>query len=77
MAERWNEVETAVNAIVDNVAAIEAAFVTQKSFVLFVDVSEDGTEAVGIIDGVTETGRVHNRQSQLDSAFFDLNRRGV
>lgn len=38
MTERRNEVETAVNAIVHNIASIESALVAQKAFILLVDV---------------------------------------
>lgn len=44
---------------------------------MVVDVLEYGLVAVGTIDRVGKTGRIHNSQSQFDAALFDLNRWGL
>lgn len=63
MTERRYKVETAVNAIVHNVASVQAALVAQEALVLLIDVLEYGTKAVGVVDGIAESGCVHHRQS--------------
>lgn len=75
---KWrDEVEAAVDSIVDDVAAVQATFVTQKSLVLLVNVLENRTEAVGVVDGVTKARRVNDSQAQFHSAFFNLNCRCI
>lgn len=45
VAERGDEIEAAVDPIVNNVSAIEAALVVEVAFKLVVDVADDGAEA--------------------------------
>lgn len=58
VAERRDKVEAAVNAIVHNVASIQAALVAQESLVLLVDVFQNRAETIRIVNGVAEAGRV-------------------
>lgn len=44
MAERGDEVEAAVNSVVNDVSAIEAALVVEVALKLVVDVADDGVE---------------------------------
>lgn len=44
VAERGDEVEAAVNPVVDDVSAIEAALVVEVALKLVVDVADDGVE---------------------------------
>lgn len=44
---KWrNEVEAAMNSIINDISSVQAAFVTQETLVLLVDILEYGTEAV-------------------------------
>lgn len=45
VAERGDEVEAAVDSVVDDVSAIEAALVVEVALKLVVDVADDGVEA--------------------------------
>ena len=38
VTERRNEVETAVDSVIDDISSVQPAFVTQESLVLFIDV---------------------------------------
>jgi len=64
-----------MNAIIHNVASIEATFVAKEALVLLIDVLKYCTKAVGVVNGIAESGCVHHRQTQLDPAFLDLHRR--
>lgn len=44
MAEWRDEVETAVNSVVDDVPAVETALVVEVALKLVVDVADDGVE---------------------------------
>lgn len=72
MTEWRDEIETTMDAIVDNVPAIQTVFVAQEALVLLVDILKDCTETVRIVDGITEAGRINNGESQFDTAFFNL-----
>jgi hypothetical protein len=75
---KWrDEVEAAVDSIVDDVPAVQTALVPQESLVLVVDVLKNGTEAVRVVDCVTKSRRVHHRQPQLHSALLNLHCRCV
>lgn len=77
MTERRYEVEAAVNSIVDDVPTVQSTFIAQESLVLLIDVFENGTEAIRIVDRIPEAWGVYNGQSQLDTALLNLNRRCV
>lgn len=72
MTERRYEVKAAVNTIVNNVSTIQPALIPQESLVLLVNVLENGTEAVRVVDRITEAGSVYNGQSKFHAAFFNL-----
>ncbi len=74
VAPRAHEVEAAVDAVVGDVAAVEAALVAEELLELGVDVLDDGPEALGGVDGVAEAWRVHDGQAQFDAALLDLHR---
>lgn len=38
VAEWWDEVEAAMDAVVDDVSTVQAAFITQESFILLIDI---------------------------------------
>jgi len=50
---------------------------TKLPLELVVDVADDLLEAVGVVDGVAESGSVDDRQAKFDAAFLDLDGRGV
>lgn len=50
-----------MDSIVHDVTAIQAAFVTQETLVLLVNIFENGTEAVWVIDCVPESRSVNYR----------------
>lgn len=77
MAKRRDKVEAAVYSVVDDVSAIQSTLVSEESLELLVAVLNDGLEAVGVVDGVTESRGVDNGQSQLDASLFDFNGGGV
>ena len=60
MAIRTNEVETAMNTIINDILAIQSTFIIQVTLKLVVDVSNNLLEAIGIINSVTESWSVHN-----------------
>lgn len=47
MAQRGDEIEATVNSVVDNVSAIEAAFVVEVALKLVIDVADNGVETRG------------------------------
>lgn len=47
VAERRDEVEAAVNSVVDDVPAVETALVVEVALKLVVDVADDGVETGG------------------------------
>lgn len=47
MAQWGDEIETAVNSVVDNVSAIEAALVVEVALKLVIDVADNGVETRG------------------------------
>lgn len=57
MAEWRDEVEAAVNSVVDDVPAVETALVVEVALKLVVDVADDGVE--------TERGKLRQRGSHL------------
>lgn len=77
MTEWRNKVETTMDSIVNDISTVQAALIAQKPLILIVNVFENGTEAVRIIDSITEAGRVNNRQTKLHSALFNLNSRCI
>lgn len=44
MAERGDEIEAAVNSVVDDVSAIQPALIVEVALKLVVDVADDGAE---------------------------------
>ena len=60
-----DEIEAAVHAVVDDVAAVESTLVLQVSLELLVDVGDDVLEAVGVVDGVAVPRGVHHCQPHL------------
>ena len=73
MTRRRNEVEATVDAIVADVASIEARFVLQILLELVVDVSDDGLEASVIVDGIAVAGSVDDSQAETNTALFNFN----
>lgn len=59
--------------VVNDIPSVETTFVSQKTFVLLVNVLENGTKTVAIIDSISESWCIDNRQSQLNAAFLNLN----
>lgn len=47
MAQWGDEIEAAVNSVVDNVSAIEAALVMEVALKLVIDVADNGVETRG------------------------------
>lgn len=47
MAQWGDEIEAAVNSVVDNVSAIEAALVVEVALKLVIDVADNGVETGG------------------------------
>jgi hypothetical protein len=72
VSRRRNEIEATMNSIIDDVAAIQSALVAQESLELIVDVLNDRLETVGVVDGVTVSGSIDDRQSKLNTPLFDL-----
>lgn len=60
MAEWRYEIETTVDAIVYDVSSIQTTFVSQKPFVLLINILQYCTKAVRIVNCVTETRCVDN-----------------
>lgn len=77
MTERRYEVKAAVNTIVNNVSTIQPALIPQESLVLLINVLENGTEAVRVVDRVTEAWSVHNCQAKFHAAFFNFYGRSI
>lgn len=77
MTERRYEVKAAMNTIVNNVSTIQPALIPQESLVLLINVLENGTEAVRVVDCVTEARSVHNCQAKFYAAFFNFNCRSI
>lgn len=63
MTEWWDEIKAAMNSIVDDISAIQSAFIAQKALILIIDVFEYWTKTIGIVNGITETRCINNGQS--------------
>ena len=74
MSKRRDEIEAAVDAIVFDVLAVQAALVLVVLVELLVDVRLDRLPAVLRRQRVVVAGRVDDRQTQLDAALLDLHR---
>lgn len=63
MSVRTDEIETTMDTIVDNVFAVQTAFISQVTFELFINVTNDLLERISVVDGIAKAGCVNNCQT--------------
>ena len=72
VASRLDEVHTGVHTVVDNVHAVDLVLGLQVCIESLLNVLNDWSPRVVIVDKVTEAGCVNNCQSQPDSVLFNV-----
>lgn len=73
MAKGRDEVETTVYSVIDDVSPIQAAFVSKKSFKLIINVLNNRSKTVGIVDSISIAWSIDNSQTKLYTSFFNFN----
>ena len=67
-----DEVDTGVDAVVDNVHAVDLVLGIQVGVETLLDVLGDWAPGVVVVDKVTETRSVDNGQAQADAVFLNI-----
>jgi hypothetical protein len=67
-----NEIHTGVHAVVDNVHAVDLVLGLQVGVETLLDVLDDRSPRVIIVDKVTEAGGVHDSQAETNAILFDV-----
>ena len=70
-----NEVEAAVNAVVNNVLAVDAALLVKVGIIPVLHTPENGLPAVRIVNEVTVANSIQNIELQLNTALIKIWRR--
>ena len=72
MTSRLNEVHTGVDAVVDNVHAVDLVLGVEVGIEALLDVLDNGAPGLVVVDEVTEAGCVDDVQSQTDAVLLDV-----
>lgn len=72
MAGRLDKVNHSMDAVIDNVNAVDFVLSVQVSVKSLLDVLDDGVPRLVIVDKVTEAGCVNNRQPQTDTILLNV-----
>ena len=72
MTSRLNEVHTGVDAVVDDVHAVDLVLSVEVGIEALLDVLDNGAPGLVVIDEVTEAGCVDDVQSQTDAVLLDV-----
>ena len=72
-----DEVDTGVDAVVDNVHAVDLVLGVQVCIEALLDVLNDWAPGVIVVDKVSETGSVNDSQAQANSVLLDVSADGL
>jgi hypothetical protein len=74
---RLNEVNAGVDAVVDNVAAVDLVLGLEVGIETLLDVLDNWAPGVIVVDEVTESGGVNNAQAETDAVLLDVGAGGL
>lgn len=77
VASGLDEVHTGVNAVVDNVAAVNLVLSLKVGIETLLDVLDNRAPRVVVVDKVTETGGINNAQAEADTVLLDIGAGGL
>jgi hypothetical protein len=77
VAGRLDEVDAGVDAIVDDVGAVDLVLGLEIGVVSLLDVLDDGAPRDVVVDEVAEAGGVDDGQAQADAVLLDVGARGL
>jgi hypothetical protein len=77
VTSRLDEVNTGVDAVVNNVHAVDLVLGIQVGVEALLDVFDDWAPRVVVVDKVTETRGVDDSQAQADSVLLDIGTNGL
>lgn len=77
VASGLNEENASVNAVVDNVHAVDLVLGIQVGIISALDVVHNGAPRLVIVDKVTKSGSVDNSQAETDASLFDIGTDGL
>jgi hypothetical protein len=72
VARRLNEVDTGVDAVVDNVAAVDLVLSLEIGIVALLDVLDNWAPRVIVVDKVTESGGIDHAQAEADTVLLNV-----
>lgn len=73
-----DEMETTMHTMIGyGQFSVDLGLGDEKLLVLVVDVVDDGLPTVGVVDGLAETGRVDDGETERDALFGEQHGRGV
>ncbi len=72
MSGRSNKEETSVNTEIRFLAALGLLFLSHVNLVLVINKIDNGRPGVTVVDVVTETRRVDDRELDLERLFFQF-----
>lgn len=72
MARRLDEVNTGVNAVVDDVGPVDLVFGLEVGIVSLFDVFHNRAPRIVVVDEITESGSVNHGQTETNTVLFDV-----
>lgn len=72
MTGRFNKVQTGMNSVIDHLHPVDPVLLLQVRVEPRLDVVEDRLPALFVVDKVSVTGRVDDRQAQADSILLNV-----
>lgn len=77
VASRLNEVDTGVDAVVDNVAAVDLVLSLEVGVETLLDVLDNRAPRVVVVDKVTEAGGIDDAQAETDTVLLNIGAGGL
>lgn len=77
MTRGLDKVHAGMDSIIDNVHAIDLVFGIEVGIKTLLNVLDDGAPGIVIVDKVSESGCINDRQSQADAILFDIGTDGL
>ena len=77
MTKRRDKVEAAVYPIIHNVSSIQSAFIPKESFELIVNVLNNRSKTICVVNRISVSRSIDNSQSEFHSPLLNLNRRRI
>lgn len=72
VASRLDEVDTRMDAVVDNVTAVDLVLGLQVGVVSLLDVLDNRAPGVIVVDKVTESGGINHTQAETHTILFNV-----